>query len=177
VWWDGELTIVRRRATERDVAMLEEAHLMALGPVALVGYGWTKERLRAQFYAEVLLENCQVIEVRGAAGRWWVGVGGGEAGVARAPSAIEVGGRDAGYISVEDRRTCWYIDAFAILPNYQKRGVGSAALRSVLAAAPKPVRLSVLRTNRARTLYLRTGFRVIGQDRLRELMEWRVTSV
>jgi ribosomal protein S18 acetylase RimI-like enzyme len=122
----------------------------ALGPVALVGYGWTKERLRAQFKTEIDLACCEV---------------------------ITVDGRDAGYVSIEDRHAYWYIDAFAIVPNYQRHGVGGIALRGVLADAGwRPVRLSVLKTNRARALYLRLGFRVIAEDRLRQQMEWRPTS-
>lgn len=135
------------RATPRDRDFLEEAHLAALGPIALVGYGWTKERLRVQFRAEVALANCRI---------------------------IRVGGRDAGYISVIEGRSQRYIDAFAILPNYQRHGIGGAVMRSVLAETDdRPLRLSVLRTNRARELYLRLGFRVIAIDRVREVMEWR----
>ena len=151
MWRHGELTILRRPASERDRAFVEEAHVAALGPIVLVGYGWPKERLRAQFRTEVELANCEV---------------------------ITVDGRDAGYVSIiSDRRAYWYIDAFAIMPNYQRRGVGGVALRGVLADAGwRPVRLSVLKTNRARTLYLRLGFRVIAEDRHREQMEWRPTS-
>ena len=120
---------------------------MALGPVALVGYGWTKERLRRQFQTEVDLRNCHV---------------------------ILVDGDEAGYISIEHRITLWYVDAIAIVPNFQRSGVGAAAMRQVFEeAGARPVRLSVLRTNRARSLYARLGFRVIGGDRQRELMEWR----
>ncbi|MEO8700922.1 MAG: GNAT family N-acetyltransferase [Kofleriaceae bacterium] len=115
--------------------------------MALVGYGWTKERLRRQFQTEVDLRNCSV---------------------------IMVDGDDAGYISTEHRITLWYVDAIAIIPNYQRCGVGAAAIQTLLEeAGARPVRLSVLRTNRARTLYARLGFRVIGGDRQRELMEWR----
>jgi ribosomal protein S18 acetylase RimI-like enzyme len=138
--------VLRRRARREDWPFIEEAHVAALGPVALVGYGWTKERLRAQFHREVHLENCEV---------------------------IDVDGHDAGYISVENRSRWWYIDAFAILPNFQNAGVGAAALRGLLDdAGIVPVRLSVLHTNPARTLYARLGFRVIGADQSRELMEW-----
>jgi ribosomal protein S18 acetylase RimI-like enzyme len=149
VWQHGELTILRRPASERDRGFVEEAHVAALGPIALVGYGWPKERLRAQFRTEVDLACCEV---------------------------ISVDARDAGYISIEDKRAYWYIDAFAILPNYQRRGVGGAVLRGVLDEAGwRVVRLSVLKTNRARSLYLRLGFRVFAEDRLREQMEWRPT--
>lgn len=139
--------VERRRATARDWPFIEEAHVAALGPVALVGYGWTKERLRAQFHREIALANCEV---------------------------IAVDGRDAGYISVEAHTRWWYVDAFAIVPNYQGAGVGATALRSLLDDAGRvPVRLNVLRVNPARALYLRLGFRAIAGDHVRELMEHR----
>jgi ribosomal protein S18 acetylase RimI-like enzyme len=139
--------VLRRPATPWDRDFLEDAHIRALGPVALVGYGWTAERLRAQFHKEVAFANCWVISAEGAR---------------------------AGYVSVEDRQSHWYIDAIAILPNYQRRGVGEAAMRDVLLEAGIiPVRLSVMHVNRARSLYRKLGFRVIGGDRQRELLEWR----
>jgi ribosomal protein S18 acetylase RimI-like enzyme len=139
--------VLRRPATPWDRDFLEDAHIRALGPVALVGYGWTAERLRAQFHKEISLANCWVISAEGV---------------------------KAGYVSIEDRRTYWYIDAIAIVPNYQRRGVGAAAIRDVMLEAGRiPIRLQVLLTNPARALYRRLGFRVIGGDKLRELMEWR----
>ncbi|MCW5804860.1 MAG: GNAT family N-acetyltransferase [Deltaproteobacteria bacterium] len=143
--------VTLRRATSDERTWIEDVHVAALGPVALVGYGWTAERLRAQFRSEVSPATCVVIATEDAAGA-----------------------RDVGYVSIVDRRHHWYIDAFAIAPKFQKKGVGGAALRAILDdAGILPVRLSVLRTNRARSLYLRLGFLVTGGDQLREQMEWR----
>lgn len=144
--------VLRRRATDWDREFVEDTHVRALGPTALVGYGWTEERLRKQFHREVSLDNCWVIAAEGIR---------------------------AGYLSLERKGSApesghWYIDAIAIVPNFQRRGVGEAALRDVMYEAGRiPIRLSVLLTNRARGLYRRLGFRVIGGDRQRELMEWR----
>jgi ribosomal protein S18 acetylase RimI-like enzyme len=105
--------------------------------------------LRAQFHSEVKLSACQLIMVDRV---------------------------DVGYVAVEDHGAFWYVDAIAIAPKYQKRGVGAAAMHLVMSdAGLRPVRLSVLRTNRARSLYRRLGFRVTASDRLREQMEWRAT--
>ena len=159
----GQLTQAElriRRATPRDRPFLEDVHVAALGPVALVGYGWPAERLRAQFRREVALANCFVISVVS----WPIAAPGHAAG----------DGRDTGYISIENRATSWYIDAFAIAPSFQRHGIGEAAMRVVMGdAGHTPVRLSVLRTNRARSLYLRLGFRITGGDAHREIMEWR----
>lgn len=141
------MRVQRRPAIERDRVFLEDVHVAALGPVALVGYGWWAEKLRNQFRAEIDLANCHV---------------------------ILVDGRAAGYISVENRGSFWYIDAIAIAPKHQKRGVGSAALRDILAEAGRtPVRLNVLHINPARALYERLGFRTIMEDSRRRVMEWR----
>ena len=45
----------RRRADDLDRDFLEDAHIRALGPTALVGYGWTEERLRSLMLASQVL--------------------------------------------------------------------------------------------------------------------------
>lgn len=135
------------RATEDDRPFLEEVHVRALGPIALVGYGWTATKTLAQFRAEVELRNCQV---------------------------IVVDGQRAGYLSFQDRGAFWYIDAFAIAPRFQGKGIGTAVLRDLLERAGLvPVRLNVLHVNPARQLYARLGFRVLMRDSQRQVMEWR----
>lgn len=141
------MRIQRRPAFDRDMAFLEDVHVAALGPVALVGYGWPAFRLRDQFHKEIDIASCHVIVVDGT---------------------------DAGYLSVEDRGDFWYLDAIAIAPKYQRRGIGTAALWSVLdEAGSLPVRLNVLHVNRAKTLYERLGFRTLTRDDRRQVMEWR----
>jgi ribosomal protein S18 acetylase RimI-like enzyme len=147
---DGQLRIQRRPAFEQDVGFLEEAHVRALGPVALVGYGWPAFRLRDQFHSEIDVTTCHVIVVNGV---------------------------QAGYISVEDKGEYWYIDAIAIVPNYQRKGVGTAVLVDVLAdAGTLPVRLNVLHINPAKGLYERLGFRTILEDARRQIMEYRART-
>lgn len=144
------MMIQRRPAFEQDLPFLEEVHVRALGPVALVGYGWPAFRLRDQFHAEIAVRNCHVIVVDGV---------------------------QAGYISIEDKGAFWYIDAIAIAPNYQRKGVGTAVLADVIAdAGTLPVRLNVLHINRAKGLYERLGFRTILRDARRQIMEYRVRT-
>jgi ribosomal protein S18 acetylase RimI-like enzyme len=141
--------VERRRAAHDDLPFLEEVHVAALGPVALVGYGWPEVTLRKQFRSEIDVATC---------------------------SLILVDGRRAGYVSIEDRDTLWYIDAIAMARAYQGKGIGTLVLRDVLAeAGTRPVRLNVLHVNRARRLYERLGFRVIRSDEHRQIMEWRRT--
>jgi ribosomal protein S18 acetylase RimI-like enzyme len=139
--------IERRRALQADAPFIEEVHVEALGPVALVGYGWPAITLRQRFRSEIDVATCHV---------------------------ISIDGRRAGYISIEDRDSFWYIDAIAISRRHQGQGIGTLVLRDVLAeAGSRPVRLNVLHVNRARSLYERLGFRVIRRDEQRQIMEWR----
>lgn len=136
-----------RRAREEDRYFLEEVHVRALGPIALVGYGWTATKTLAQFRTDIALRNCEV---------------------------IVVDGKDAGYVSIIDRGDLWYIDAIAIAPRYQRKGIGTAVMRNVLDRAGLiPVRLNVLHVNPARVLYERLGFRTLMRDARRQVMEWR----
>lgn len=61
-----------------------------------------------------------------------------------------------------------------LLPEFQGHGIGTALLQRELRFADArglPVRLQVLRENRARTLYERLGFRVCGETDTHFLME------
>jgi ribosomal protein S18 acetylase RimI-like enzyme len=63
----------------------------------------------------------------------------------------------------------------ALLPDCRGRGLGTGLLQSLLAEAceaGKPVRLQVLKTNRAVRLYARLGFLQTGGDGLYDEMEW-----
>jgi ribosomal protein S18 acetylase RimI-like enzyme len=58
----------------------------------------------------------------------------------------------------------------AILPEHRGRGIGTALLEELFAAG-KPVSLHVERSNRARTLYERLGFREVEDRGLYLLLE------
>jgi ribosomal protein S18 acetylase RimI-like enzyme len=64
----------------------------------------------------------------------------------------------------------------AILPAYQKQGLGRRVLQGVQHQCAKEgmkFRLQVLHANPARRLYDRLGFRMMSQDLLYAQMEWR----
>ncbi|MGN6109213.1 MAG: GNAT family N-acetyltransferase [Kofleriaceae bacterium] len=141
------MQIERRPARRDEREYLEEVHVAALGPLALVGYGWPALKVREHFHTSIALANCHV---------------------------IVVDDRRAGYVSVEDRGAFWYIGAIAIAPKFQRHGIGTAVLRDLLLeAGHTPVRLNVLHVNRARALYERLGFKAIARDDQRQIMEWR----
>lgn len=62
----------------------------------------------------------------------------------------------------------------ALLPEYQKQGIGNKYLRELIEQAEKaglPVRLQVLKNNPAQRLYERLGFVKTGEDELYLQME------
>lgn len=59
-------------------------------------------------------------------------------------------------------------------PKLQGKGIGKSILKDIIdeASAPKkPVRLSVLKTNKAQTLYTVLGFKIIAEDQHSYMME------
>jgi len=79
---------------------------------------------------------------------------------------IVLGGIDVGVFSVEEREDELFISRLYILPAYQRRGIGTYLLQSVLdrgQALGLPVRLQVLVNNPARQLYERLGFQSSGE--------------
>jgi ribosomal protein S18 acetylase RimI-like enzyme len=63
----------------------------------------------------------------------------------------------------------------ALLPGHRNAGVGSALLQGIFGEAQatnKPLRLKVLRGNRAVRFYQRLGFVKIGETEMHFEMEW-----
>jgi ribosomal protein S18 acetylase RimI-like enzyme len=68
----------------------------------------------------------------------------------------------------------------ALLPEYRNAGIGTSLISGLLsegAAAGKPVRLHVTKTNRAQQLYSRLGFVQIGDTGTHFLMEWAADRI
>jgi ribosomal protein S18 acetylase RimI-like enzyme len=64
----------------------------------------------------------------------------------------------------------------ALLPAHRNRGIGTLLMRQVCdeaARSGKPVRLSVLKNNRAARWYERLGFTKTGEAGFHDEMEWR----
>lgn len=80
---------------------------------------------------------------------------------------IVLGGADIGVFAVERRERDIFLAKIYILPEYQRRGIGTGLIKSVLQEAFKeglPVTLRVLKVNPARRLYERLGFAVIEEN-------------
>jgi ribosomal protein S18 acetylase RimI-like enzyme len=81
-------------------------------------------------------------------------------------SIIVFGGTAAGYLAVHHRDDAVYLQWLLLLPEYQRRGIGSAILTDLIratTAAGRPLQLRVLPINiRAQHLYARFGFVITG---------------
>lgn len=90
---------------------------------------------------------------------------------------IQYGTVDIGRISVKQFSDHILFEEIHLLPDYQRRGIGTLLLQELLAHAKKkqlPVRLMVLQVNPARQLYERLGFSIYSEDRERYYMEMMV---
>jgi ribosomal protein S18 acetylase RimI-like enzyme len=80
---------------------------------------------------------------------------------------VRLDGVDAGMLAVEETDEEIWLAVIEIHPRFQRRGLGTEIIQSVLdrgAAAGKPVTLRVLHTNpRARSLYERLGFQAFRE--------------
>lgn len=89
---------------------------------------------------------------------------------------IQVEGQDAGVLIVEEDAEQVYLAEIEVLPAWQGRGIGTAAIGSLIeraSTAGKPVTLRVLHVNkRARALYERLGFRPYKEIDTHVYLRW-----
>jgi ribosomal protein S18 acetylase RimI-like enzyme len=79
---------------------------------------------------------------------------------------IEYDGAPCGYVCIESRPDDVHVREINIDPLFQRRGIGTAVLVSVIAVARErgvPVVLGTLHENRAARLYRRLGFTQTGR--------------
>ena len=87
---------------------------------------------------------------------------------------VEVAGERVGAIWTTDEGEYLRLREVFLLPDYQGKGIGTQLIEQELARARrqhKPLRLRVLRENRARALYERLGFTVSSEDETTLWME------
>ncbi len=73
---------------------------------------------------------------------------------------IVVDGTDAGFWWVNEHPDHIFLVSIHLLPEFQRRGIGTRLIRSLTDNSYKPVRLKVLKVNPARRLYERLGFSI-----------------
>jgi ribosomal protein S18 acetylase RimI-like enzyme len=86
----------------------------------------------------------------------------------RPRSIVIVDGADNGVVCIEARAETEYLHTVEIHPRVQRRGIGAAIVRSVIAGAAArgvPASLRVFKVNvGARRLYQRLGFTIVGES-------------
>ena len=95
------------------------------------------------------------------------------------PDIITYDGKLIGTIATSESEDCIEIGQFFILPEYQRKRIGTHLLKSILDRADrhgKTVALRVLRNNPVKSLYVRNRFRIVDSDRVFYHMERRTTD-
>ena len=137
-----------RPATPQDVEFAYRVSRETMRGHALATFGtWNEEEARQRCSRNIAAGFTQIIELDGTQIGIYV--------VERAPDHVQL------------------LQIF-ILPDYQRRGIGSRLIERLLAearAANLPLRLRVLRVNPAFELYQRMGFRVVQETPERYFME------
>jgi ribosomal protein S18 acetylase RimI-like enzyme len=153
VAFPGEVPVfVLRAAVAEDVELLWRIQKSALGAYVEADFGTDEAQQRAYFDAHFDWLRHEIVQVEG---------------------------RDAGYLMWEVRADHVYLANMALLPEFQRRGVGAALLGYVVGLAEKrrlPVRLQVLLSNPARNFYERHGFEVVGKTSTHLLMRRALAS-
>jgi ribosomal protein S18 acetylase RimI-like enzyme len=86
---------------------------------------------------------------------------------------IELAGKPAGRIVISRGENEIRVVDVALLPEWRNHGIGTFLMRQICAGAEKPVRLCVLKNNRARRWYQRLGFTQTGEQGFYDEFEWR----
>jgi len=129
------MEISLRNVTDADLEFLWRLHNAALQKYVAETWGWDEEWQRRNFEERFDSNNGRIVVVDGAdAGFWWVN---------ERPEEI-------------------FLVSIHLLPEFQRRVIGTRLIRSLTDNSNKPVRLKVLKVNPARRLYERLGFSVSG---------------
>jgi ribosomal protein S18 acetylase RimI-like enzyme len=92
---------------------------------------------------------------------------------------IEIDRQDGGMLQIEEKPDHFYLKRIELLPKFQRQGIGTRLIRSVIDEAGrrnKPVILQVLRVNPAKALYERLGFTTYEETKLHYKMKHLPTS-
>jgi ribosomal protein S18 acetylase RimI-like enzyme len=83
------------------------------------------------------------------------------------PAIVMRGAEAIGTLDVIAHPDHLYIGEFYLLPEWQRKGLGSQLLQNVVARGSRerlPIRLQFLKINPVRSLYERHGFRIVGEN-------------
>lgn len=154
------LQALTRPATEGDATFLADLYTSCRGQ-EVRSYGWddstvsvflsSQHQARERWFAQVHPDADHLVLLADGL----LAADGGRAG------------SPVGRLLVDRSADLTHLVDVAVHPGWQRRGIGTAALRALLGERPGvPVRLTVRRDNPARLLYDRLGFRVTADDGL-----------
>lgn len=144
------MKITRRRASNSDAELARQIHHRGYREIVERQYGPWDEAQQDQFFAKDW--NPNIYEI------------------------VLCDGIPCGCISVVERADAIILRDLVIVPEYQNRGIGTLLLGEVMKRAQArnvPVHTGTHRLNRALNLYLRLGFREVGQTPTHILLEAR----
>ena len=142
------MNLTRRNATETDRPFVWEAYRRAYLDLVVSQFGrWDEEHEQGYFDEKWARQGFEVVEVDGV---------------------------PAGALWTTDEGKWLRLREIFLLPEFQGRGIGSTLVQQEIDRArgrKKPLRLRVLRANRAHDLYERLGFDVCEEVDLHDWME------
>jgi ribosomal protein S18 acetylase RimI-like enzyme len=86
--------------------------------------------------------------------------------------ALAIDGPDTGWLQVGESPDSIYLGQLYLAPSLQNRSIGTA-VEGQGKARRGALTLDVMKNNRARLLYERLGFRVIGESKYKLKMRWQ----
>ena len=128
-----------RRATTKDFDMALNLYLVTMRPLTAELMTWDEDKQSTGFAEQWNVEDVQIITLEG---------------------------RNVGWVQAAEMAPEIFLQQLFVSPEYQGRGIGSKVLQTLLRSwegTGKPVVLTVLKNNRARHLYERHGFTVVGE--------------
>lgn len=78
-----------------------------------------------------------------------------------------------GILSASSQDNSLFLNEILIHPEYQNQGIGTAMLKQIMSTCDGPIRLQVLKKNRAVSLYQRLGFNVYNTTETHNQLEWK----
>ncbi len=138
-----------RPASRDDLDFLYQLHRAAMKEYVAQIWGWDEARQRQYFEQHFDPAVTRIVRLRD---------------------------KDIGVVLAVERETELFLSNIEVRPEYQRQGVGTWIVQTILAEGKrlnKPVALQVLKINPARNLYGRLGFSIIGETETHFLM--RVT--
>jgi GNAT superfamily N-acetyltransferase len=143
----------QRPATAGDRAFVEEVYFATQRYIIEALFGWRGADVEAAKFASIYDQPNTVI--------------------------ITEGTEDIGWMAVVRRKDEIVLQDLYIVESKQEQGIGAAILCDLIAEASHarvPLRLATAKMNRARSLYERLGFRIIGEDEYKFFMEYKLAT-